>query len=422
MEEIKKLEKELNKTFTRIEVKKKNEIGFTYSIYENEFQVYKNKIVSLSFNGYIDYLKKLVLPKIPESLKYFRDLQFLSMTKFANLENFESLKYLKNLNSLTLDNLDLKEIPIELNELKKLNLLMLKDSSNKIDLSNLKYLKNLEVLYLDGYEIKTLPNELKYNQKLKALSLYFIRNLKNLDVLKHLKNTLIDIEIRSENLTKVPSIVSELKALEKFTMKETRKGITDISSLKNLPKLKELSLGSLYVKKLPETINTLKNLEKIFIWKSLPPNADLLKGLKKIKSIESVSSLKNAKTFSALENLQIESHKKVDLSAISNLTNLKELILFTKNLKILHESLFTNKNLSCLVIYSDELEEIPESISKLKNLKKIIFRDGCKKLQSISALNSVNSLKYISLYEVKNQLKEILVSQISTREGLEISV
>ncbi len=104
--------------------------------------------------------------------------------------------------------------------------------------------------------------------------------------------------------------------------------------------------------------------------------------------------------------------------SFSNLNNLQESILFTKKLKYLPISLFRNKKLNRLIINSENIKVIPESISELKNLEEIIFLNDCKNLKSISELNLVKSLKSILLRGFENP--EILVSQTIKRESLEI--
>ena len=192
--------------------------------------------------------------------------------------------------------------------------------------------------------MKTLPAELKENKKLKSLSLTFISKLKNFEVLKYHKKNLKFLELRTSELRSVPSILTELKGLEEFNMKATYK-FKDISNLKNMPNLKKLSLGCLENRLLSKNLNSLKNLEELFIWKSWNPSADELIGLKKLKSIDSVSSLKNAKSFIKLERLKIQSNKGVDLSGISSSKSLKILELYVPNLKVLPASLFLNKKL-----------------------------------------------------------------------------
>ena len=103
----------------------------------NAYMLDKKKVVSLSLEGegYFDNRESLL--SLPEALKQFKDLRFLSISRYSNLKNFENLVYLKNLAGLYLSDIDLYELPFVLSKLPKLKEIYLSGIGNKVDLSNI---------------------------------------------------------------------------------------------------------------------------------------------------------------------------------------------------------------------------------------------------------------------------------------------
>ena len=405
---IENLEEELGITLIRTQREDVSDYDFCF---ENEIRICNGKIISLG-------ICELTITALPKSLDQLIDLKYLTIDNCVNLIYFESLASLKYLDGLRLSDLSIVNLPKEISSLQNLKKLNLKSISFLKNFNSLAYLSNLEELELTSLEIKKLPQEIRYNKKLKRISItiHFLENSIDFSVLKFVKRTLEFFELRSEEYFQVPKIVRHLKYLQEFQMK-TYSGIRDISNLKNLKHLREISLGCLEIDTLPKSLNTLKNLEKLFIYKSNQVNADKLKGLKNLKSLSGTMPPKFVSTFKNLETLEVTSYDFIDISMIKDLKNLLELILLVDEVTKLPEELFTCSNLIVLIIRAN-LEYIPESISKLEKLEQLTLRN-CMNLKDITAINKLKNLQLLRICELTNKDIE---KQIIQRENLDLDI
>jgi hypothetical protein len=203
------------------------------------------------------YANSLSKAKGIEAVTELIKLEHLSVGIF-NLDNFDFLhKINPNLKRLTLGNTQSKKPKIEsikrfknleflylegqqkgieaIRELKDLKKIVLRSiSTNNIDfLENLKNLWSVEIL-LGG--IKNF-SALETLTSLKYLELFHVRHLSDLSFISRLE-TLQDLCLQSlKQVKKLPDF-SNNKLLRRITL-ENLKGLTDLSSLKNAPCLKE---------------------------------------------------------------------------------------------------------------------------------------------------------------------------------------
>jgi len=183
---------------------------------------------------------------------------------------------------------------------------------------------------------------------------------KSIGNLTNLESFVIFIEINS-----LPESIGNLKKLKELELNNTH--ISSIpKSIENLVNLKSLKIvGNEKLKQLPESFNTLINLEILYLDNEytqkrkispvhLPPNA--FNKLKKLK----ILSIKNNSLLTVfpdiLENKNLQS---LDLSG-SGFKKIPESISKLKNLKLLHVS-------------RTPLDSLPEAISELKKLKDFKF-------------------------------------------------
>lgn len=162
-----------------------------------------------------------------------------------------------------------------------------------------------------------------------------------------------------------------------------------------------------YTKSLPdERIKTLINLEKLFIsgfkgeYLNLPDEIRELKKLKEI-SIYSENLIEIPKVIWSLNSLtnlhlEINSLNNSDIN-LSNLANLKSFGITLHKTEILPDRLFENANLTHFYIQSDDLRIIPNQFDKLHNLNSVTLH--CQNLNIIpSTIGSLKKLKSIDLY------------------------
>lgn len=403
---IKSLEEELGIILIRTQLENVLDDDFCFA---NEVHICRGMIISLG-------ICKLDISALPKSLGQAIDLKYLTIDNCVNLIHFESLANLKDLDGLRLCNLSIVSLPSEISNLPNLKKIYLKSNSFLESFNSLAYLFNLEELYLEDLEIKKLPQEIRCNKKLKKIALNFSENLFDYNVLKFIKNTLEYFEITFEKYSRVPKIVRNFKNLKVFFMKTTY-GFKDISNLKKLRHLKEITLAGLKTDALPKSINTLKNLEVLRIYEADPINADKLKGLKNLKHLIGTKPPKYAYTLKKLETLEAASYDLTDVSMIKNLKRLSELSLRVHQAAELPEELFTCSNLISLAIEAN-LEYIPESVSKLEKLEELTLRN-CMNLKDIQAINKLKNLQLLRIFELTNRDIE---RQILPRENLHLDI
>ncbi len=217
----------------------------------------------------------------------------------------------------------------------------------------------------------------------------------------------------NDDVKKIPESIGNLKNLEKFILVGTNvKKLPD--TIGDLLNLKFLYIG--YVEKLtdlPKSIENLKKLEYFCLngsnFKKLPDSIGQLSNLKnlildnnmKLTEIpESIGSLKN------LEELTLEGNKVKELpDSIGSLENLEDLNLECTSIIKLPDSIGQLLKLKKLNIYDNsKLTEIPESIGNLNNLEELTLV-GSKVKQLPNSIGQLSNLK--ELYIGSNKLTSL---------------
>ena len=268
-----------------------------------ELVIYSNKPKSetpIELNGFenVSQITKLkldrtYLEKIPDSLKYLKDLETLEM-KNCGLRNIDNICSLVNLKEAYLNKNGIEKIPS--------------------CISQLKQLENLEISIYNTQEADPIfPNSFGELQKLK--SLLFQRCY--------------------SKISQLPECLTNLNNLEILHLYETNFTLPD--SISKLSKLKELIVTeNCTIKKLPANIGWCENLEKITV---------------RDTNIKDVSG------------------------SLTNLQNLRYLDLSHNKIKRLPENLEKWKKLEYLDLTYNPIEYIPESIGKLSSLKDLYIID-----------------------------------------------
>jgi internalin A len=321
--------------------------------------------------------------------------------------------------SLDLSNLDLTELPdilFELTFLQSLNLSgnpfkLLNSSIEKltslkiIQFSNIEFselpesfssLSNLVYLNLRGKKITNFPKQILGLNKLKTIDLSYCK----ISYLPSELNNLTEIEtlwLLDNPIVEIKNIETVLNNLTQLSINGTK--IKDFSFLKNLKKLKNLSIGghSLESEKLPLEILNLKTLTRLHISQS------------SITSITGIEKLIN------LNNLLIFNSKiKIIPKLIGNLNSLQELWISDSLIKKIPKEIGNLKNLSTLTLYSNSIVEIPKEIGNLLNLNKLdLHKNTINKIPP-----EIGKLKNLETLNLSYNNLIVLPTEISRLEKL----
>ena len=340
------------------------------------------------------------------------------------------------------ENYDLKTVPEILKDCPQLETLSLSFTSISeipdwvFQLPNLKKLSFLYMSSMTGEKPFQQPTGFKFAQKLEELEMQIAPNQgfpEDIFTMKNLKSLMITGEIET-----LPDHISDLSKLENLELFGTKisnlpKSVGNLKNLKrvafyqslgydpnephtkldldsmfetlaNCPKLKELSLKSNRVSKIPSTIAQLKSLQILDFNHNrlteypkelydLAQLRDLDFGLNQLfKITEGVGKLKNLKTLKVTSNWE----NKVDCTALFNeieeLQSLETLELWScLSVKSLPESISKCKKLTKIDVDNNLLTGLPESIFSMNQLK--VLRVSTNQIPLEQAERLKNSLK-----------------------------
>jgi Leucine-rich repeat (LRR) protein len=310
-----------------------------------------------------------------------------------NLANVQKLK----LTNWEIDGI--KEIPSIISELTNLQYLDL-SGNNISDLSKIKCLTNLQYLFFNGNKLSNLEK---------------IENLTNL----------ISLELRGNNL-------SNLKGIERLAnlrhLDVSGNNLSELKGIEMLTKLEFLSIGHNNFKSFPPEILDLKSLKKFkldwsnintfpdsfyaenspieeldmagmsdFDFKSNLPKMHKLKRLKKLCLAHNQISLQNI-DFEQFGNLEVLDYACQDrlniipaLKKIAKSPKLKELNLYSNNIKYIPKEIALFDSLEALYLFNNKVKKLPLEITKLTKLKMVFLRQNpidtlaIKKIERIMA-------------------------------------
>lgn len=203
-------------------------------------------------------------PHIKDKLRKLRgntDKVQLTTGRLKEVPN--ELKICTEIKNLDLFGNNIQEVPDWFFKFKKLEHLILRNNSLKLlptivfTIENLKYL-NLgenQINEISGHNFMNLMNiekvDLSYNQ---ILSIPY-------EKIKYSKCT--NLSINGNRLTDFPSVISEVKTIEKLNLSENKISFIDDDAFNGLEDLIELDLSFNELKYLPTSIGKLKKLKKL---------------------------------------------------------------------------------------------------------------------------------------------------------------
>lgn len=180
-----------------------------FSSYNNEF----NSFPDLKKMGNLNYLEFFgsKIDSIPSDIAYLSKLKTLKISSTNDtLKLPATLKYLKNLKDVTIENCVLDSFPKEVFKIPNLNYLNLTNTNIYYVTKHFERFVNLEVLVLDANQLQTLPFDIYKAKKLRLLSVKNNHLQKLPDTICQLENlTLLDV--RGNGFSQ--EYLEELKAL-----------------------------------------------------------------------------------------------------------------------------------------------------------------------------------------------------------------
>jgi len=181
-----------------------------FATYNNAFTQFPENLKNWANLSYLEFFATKI-DSIPSDIAY---LSKLKTFKFSSTEDTlhlpQTLKYLKTLKELTIENCVLDSSSIELFKLPNIVFLSLAHTGLKNIPVEIRNNVNVEVLVLDANELTKLPYQI---YKLKNLSILSVRSnqlLKLPDSISQLENLSI-LDVRGNNFSK--EYIQELKAL-----------------------------------------------------------------------------------------------------------------------------------------------------------------------------------------------------------------
>ncbi len=259
------------------------------------------------------------------------------------------------------------------------------------------------------------------------------------------KNTIFPELTKLPNLTNLAVINSDLSNIVllknnklKIAYIEPSKGLKNLSQIKNLTHLEDLSIVIRGVKAKDEAITDLSWLAELTHLKKLK----LMLGRHPIKKLDFLKSLKNLKSLyissykaehiplgelTQLENLQLFNMPATELPGLGKLKQLKTLKIHANKLTELH-GLGELSNLESMVLYMRKLHSLPslKKLDKLTTLK--LYETSISKLDFLRDTTSLELLEVsfapvqsmIPLAHLNNLKKlELMNTRVNKIEGLE---
>ncbi|AFY40133.1 small GTP-binding protein [[Leptolyngbya] sp. PCC 7376] len=189
---------------------------------------------------------------------------------------------------------------------------------------------------------------------------------------------------------------------------------------------KTLDLSTYGLRKIPEEITELKNLQQLNLWgnkiRNIPWKITNLNNLQrlnlrhnKIRNFpEEITNLKN------LQQLDLSDNQTLEIpETITKLRNLKKLNISNNQIRYLSHTIAELKNLQQLDLSNNKIKEIPKGITELNNLQKLCLSNN--KIKEIPVV--IASLRNIQqLYLNNNEIMRIspVIAQLPKLQVLDI--
>jgi len=181
-----------------------------FASYNNEFKSFPNDLKKLINLNYLEFFGSKI-DSIPADIAYLTKLKTLKISSTNDtLKLPTTLKYLKYLKEVTIENCILDSFPKELFKIPNLNYLNLTNTNMFYITKHFERFVNIEVLVLDGNQLQTLPFDIYKAKKLRFLSLKNNHLQKMPDTICQLEN-LTTLDVKGNGFSK--EYIEELKAL-----------------------------------------------------------------------------------------------------------------------------------------------------------------------------------------------------------------
>lgn len=181
-----------------------------FASYNNEFTSFPADIKKLGNLNYLEFFGSKI-DSIPADIAYLSKLKTLKFSSSNDtLKLPTTLKWLKNLKDVTIENCVLDSFPKELFKIPNINFLNITNANVFYITKHFERFTNLEVLVLDGNQLQTLPFDIYKAKKLRFLSVKNNHLQKMPDTICQLESLTV-LDVRGNGFSK--EYIEELKAL-----------------------------------------------------------------------------------------------------------------------------------------------------------------------------------------------------------------
>lgn len=223
------------------------------------------------------------------------------------------------------------------------------------------------------------------------------------------------LHLQNKGLSKLPKNINTLQIKEIILTGNNFHEFPD--EVLNMPKLEALLIGHNPVSKLPENLESLKNLKRLSInatqIKEFPSDLSALENLEAIeldhneitKVPEPILTLPN------LKRLKLNNNDLRDLKFIDRrLERLESIYLYSNQIKQIDCEIESLVNLKELLIFDNEIDSIPDCIGSLTNLEKLeIWSNPIKYVTpNIQKLTKLKSMRMEKGNLTEEQMEEII--------------
>ncbi len=181
-----------------------------FASYNNEFTSFPSDFKKLGNLNYLEFFGSKI-DSIPADIAYLSKLKtFKFSSSNDTLKLPTTLKWLKNLKDVTIENCVLDSFPKELFKIPNLTFLNITNANVFYITKHFERFTNLEVLVLDGNKLQSLPFDIYKAKKLRFLSVKNNHLQKMPDTICQLENLTI-LDVKGNGFSK--AYIEELKAL-----------------------------------------------------------------------------------------------------------------------------------------------------------------------------------------------------------------
>jgi Leucine-rich repeat (LRR) protein len=248
-----------------------------------------------------------------------------------------------------------------------------------LDIHNLQVELNKkgEIQSLIDYDFK-IGSSNCYNSKSIYPDSYFDNRIyTNLDSARSDKKRVVNLDLSSQSIEKIPSKIKKLKMLKSLNL--SNNNISKITrTVYNSYYLETLDLSHNNISELPIKFSWLKKLKRLDLSYNKIDSIDFLPRLDYLIHLDlsnnSFSYLPTSLDFKNLQFLYLKNNDLMELPvSIGRLKKLKELSLSGNSLSVLTKRIGYLKKLEILDLSDNDISELPKEINRLRKLKTLIL-------------------------------------------------